>query len=387
MNRFNKVLGYSTIFLAPLDTYTLKFFLFNLSLFRSALLAWFGVTLFTLIVSNKIKIDRLGAVFIVGTLFSSVVSFISSDNLASSTSFLFNEIMGTMILFCFSQNYSHRDVDDLLKTFLLSALIPVIFSIWAIYSFVGNGEIISSLPMPRLLSSILMPYELQSTDLGGIPRLWMPFSVGPHMAYFVLVIVVLLVYENGTIIKNRVLKISALGISGVMLIGTFSRMALLSLSLVIIRNAIYRKGDYRNLVGVLTFSMLLAFLMPLILPSYWMDLQRLFSRKLSFDILQDRHVLLVYEGIYQWLHSFRTILVGVGMNNNSTLVTKYTFLPPGSSFLSNYVTLLVERGLLGVLTIIVPIFILKKRVDRCAKKLKDYTNRNMYLALLMSWIY
>ena len=106
------------------------------------------------------------------------------------------------------------------------------------------------------------------------------------------------------------------------------------------------------------------------------------------DILQDRHLLVPLDGILIWISSFRYLFIGIGYGSSINMIGKLTFLPP--HFLNSFVTLIAEKGILGLLTVIelinIQIKLLKKTITSnfdSAYVAISYA----YLTMLISFIF
>jgi hypothetical protein len=78
-------------------------------------------------------------------------------------------------------------------------------------------------------------------------------------------------------------------------------------------------------------------------------INKLLNRFVIEDLTQDRHFLVPIEGIIIWLSSVKNFVIGIGYGSSINLAGRFTFLPP--YFLNSFVTLIAEKGLIGLLIV------------------------------------
>jgi hypothetical protein len=108
-------------------------------------------------------------------------------------------------------------------------------------------------------------------------------------------------------------------------------------------------------------------------------LTKMFTRFMAFDFVQDRHFLVPLDGILIWIDSLENFILGIGTGSSVNITGAHTFLP--AYFLNSFVTLVVERGFLGLCIIMLLIFLTKNLFYK-AKMNKDETSESVVFCLL-----
>lgn len=339
-----KQIGFLIIIVFPFDTYRFNTPVISLSFFRILLILLTVFNIFNLFYCKQ-RIDKLGLFLVFISLISSFFTYLLTDFYVDSIPLLFNEIMGFLLIFNFMIIYDFSDLRILLKLFVIANLTPIFYSIWIISSFLLFGEIQFELPIPDVLSGIVVTGEFEAANFSGLPRLWMPFMTSPQLAISIALAIIFLLFMSVEKGFFKTYKNLLLIIFFAILVGTFSRSLFIALIFSIFVSFLSKP---KRFLLFLIPLMLLIVLVPVISSNEFVEsyISRM-SRHLSSNIKEDRHFLLVLEGLRIWTLNIKNFFIGMGMGNNSLYKGFYTFLPSGSSFLSTYITTVAERGVIG----------------------------------------
>lgn len=382
---FSIFFGYASILIFPLDTYRIELPLFSISLFRFSLIFWTLLN-FLIALRKKISISRLVLLTLFGSLFSSVLAFTRSAYIEEATPFLLNEVMGFLIIINSIITFYNINTEQLIKTYVLSQIIPLIFSVYTIYQFTINGVIQNDLPPIPIIESYIVPYQFHAPNVSGLPRLWMPFVTGPHLALSMSIAIIYIIFY---LWKQKFFAKILLPFYILILFGTFSRTSLIAVTAVLIFGNGINKRIIERSIKVLIMIVSIWIIFSIINLDYFENLARLILRRFNFSLTEDRHFLLVFESLRIWLSEVKTFFFGIGMYNNGLYRGVYTFLPPGSSFLSTYFTTLTERGVIGFIMVFLPFLYVLIKSFRTRKTETDVEKslRMVTLTILISFMF
>ena len=380
------LLGFASILFFPLDTYRIEIPFISLSIFRFFLLFWSFTNFIVILTKPILPISKSALVVLIGSLLSTFFAFSRSAFITESFPFLFNEVMGFLIIINSIITFQKTDLPKVLYFYILSQLIPLFFSIFNFYQFTVNGLIFDSLPAIPGLENFIIPYKFNASDFSGLPRLWMPFVTGPHLA---LSISLAIIYLNYFLVKKNIFMKILLPLFLLVLLGTFSRTSMIAVLIVLIFGKGINLKLISNSIKFLIILMIISISIAYVSPDYFDNFVRLNIRRFDTSITDDRHFLLVLDAIRIWLSEVKIFLFGIGMYNNDLYTGFYTFLPPGSSFLSTYFTTLTERGIVGFTLVFSPfIYIINKSLNFNKYKLDYLKAINMgTLLILISFMF
>ena len=356
--KLQKKIGLLLIFFAPIDIYRIEFPFSNLSLFRVFFIVLIFFFFLQLILKSKIKKLPNIYFFLILSIFSLVIGLFQTISLQLSKEFILNEFMGVILIFLFVNIYTRNDLIVLVKTYIASLIIAIFFAIFVYYKYIINGTLVIDLPFTNKLSFLVpvtnnFKYALRS---GQIPRLILPFSTSPHLALNLSLAIIYIFFFKRFYNHRKSLSIILLVAFLAVLIGTLTRSVLISLTLAFF---LYFILQIRKKKYIINFSkrkvsiaiIVLSFFIVLFVIFFPTEIiEKLFARFSELGehnfFNSDRHFLLIHEAFIIWLKNIKTFLVGIGIGNIRFQKGVYTYLPP-KSMLNSFLTVLVERGIVG----------------------------------------
>ena len=171
------------------------------------------------------------------------------------------------------------------------------------------------------------------------------------------------------------------------LILTGSRTGIITLVLVLLFEFLTRKKTFSN-KKMNIFLLSVIFFIPLVLNlNDSLYIQKFLNRMVNIDILSDRHFLVPLDGLIIWVSNIRYFLFGIGYGSSINMVGAHTFLP--EYFLNSFVTIIVEKGLLGVSIVF---YQLKMIINSCKNLIRKDDNlrcvvSGVFLIVAISFVF
>lgn len=319
--------------------------LLNLTLFQIVLILSGFVVLLDIIRQGKIykgKYLFLGICY----LFSSIMAFFLSTYPSWAKSYLLLGLMTTMIILAFPNEFDINDIPLLEKTLIRSQYIVIPFSIYSIYMYYFQGGLPKKINLLGGMSVTLDDDFIQRAQAASQVRLSLPYATPPVLSIVMAVCLVILI-TNAQLFSKKV-RYSLIVIYAFVLFFTGSRSGVLGL---IVALFVWYIEDIRNKKMTKTklfifVAIAAAVIGVIIILSDTIYFRKLYGRTFSMDILTDRHFLVPLDGIIIWLSSIKNFVFGIGFGSSFYMTGMHTVLP--AYFLNSFVTLIAERGILGL---------------------------------------
>ncbi|MEX2428335.1 MAG: hypothetical protein WD577_08840 [Bacteroidales bacterium] len=236
----------------------------------------------------------------------------------------------------------------------MSAVFPLLISIYIYYEFFFNLRLIDTLPLTDVLPIFeTYTFDTKKFRAGFFPRIGLPYGISPALAVSMSILIILQYFRLKELKEKRGLNIVILFSLIFLMLGTLTRTTIISLLITIFIYWITQlkviKLKTRLKIIHLFFAFIICAIILYIPSTIFFDqlLLRLTSGKLS----EDRHLLLILEGVHILFSEFKIFLFGIGDGNLFKYDGTYTFLPP-HSLLNSYLTMMVHRGILGFIVTI-----------------------------------
>jgi O-antigen ligase len=381
-----KKLGYLLIIIAPLDFFTIPFPIINLSLFRISLLVYYLLFFFKFTIKPKLKKTNK-YIFLFFIFLSSIIGIMRARTFDDSSSVFFNEIMGITLIFLFINVYNHKDINNLLKSYLWSMFIPILLSIYTYFHLIFLNTKINNIFGYPLDEGVI-----HRMDMGKFIRLSLPFGSPPHLSLAIISAIIILMYY---LFKEKIncKKILLLLLLLAVFIGTLTRTTIISLalSLIIILFIVIVNKDVvkRRTVSIVKKKklfkiILISFIgLSVFTGSIFVLPDGTFNKLVRrFSELQknSRHFLVIYEGFNILSEKLSNFFLGIGTKGSIYYQGVYAHLPP--HFLNSYLTILVERGVIGFFLYYGFYFILLIELFLICSKNKNRLNLMLLLVLI-----
>ena len=376
-----------TIFMSSTDIVRFKSGFDFIGPYRVVLIITFILAIFYVICSKKILKGRY--LYLTTLIFiSSPIAYIISTNKEWAISSFLNDYMGLILIFLVCNFFKIEDFRLLLKTFILSQLFTIVFSIYSYYMFYYGGGLQEQFNLLGIFNITLDKEFLLRGQISGMIRLSLPYATPPQLSIVMSIIISILIGDNKIFQKKY--RYLLIFIFSIILIFTQSRTGVIAMfiSIVIITMIKVFVKKRINIKYVLLICSVAVIGVIFILQSESALILKFISRFKIDDILQDRHLLVPLDGILIWISSFRYLFIGIGYGSSINMIGKLTFLPP--HFLNSFVTLVAEKGILGLLTVIelinIQVKLLKKTISsnfNSAYVAISYA----YLTMLISFIF
>lgn len=351
----------------------------SLSLFQISLILSIGFGFAGLLFKRHIFI---GNYFFFSGVYaiSSIVAFVISINPVWAKSYFLLGLMTAALIFIIPNYFENEDIDLLEKAIIRSQFIVFPFSLYSIYMFYVCGGLPNKINIIGGLSITLDSDTLLRGQASSQIRLMLPYSTPPVLSV-ALAICVMILITNKNLYGNKTRRLLIILFS-VCLIFTGSRTGLIGLALailILLYRKYHKKGKLKvSNVAILIFGFIgVLFLLAISQNSIY--LVKFFRRFSNFDFLQDRHFLVPLDGLIIWISSLNSFFFGIGTGSSLFIQGAHTYLP--AYFLNSFITLVAERGILGLYLVIcltsLPVSLLKK-----AKKLSDSKTESVGLSLM-----
>ncbi|MEN6600537.1 MAG: O-antigen ligase family protein [Rectinema sp.] len=372
----------------PIDL--IRIFNESISLFRIFLiLALISTSLFILEQMKIPNINRIAVSWIIIGFSSSILAFLFSLDNSYAKSALLNDLSGIMLVFTVLMNYSVDDIDVLLKAFVLSQLSAIPFSIYTIRLFGNMASIFNNITFLGIFT-LKLDYSQTIETIQNL-RLFLPYSSATALSVTMAASIVVLIYK-GNYLFGRILKSILLILYSALMVFSQSRTGIVALFIVILVYTIIRSFKTRSFKlasrFVVVFLVLVAISSFIIRTSNSAIIEKFVKRikyELAQSIFDNRHFLVPLEGLRIWLSSPSSFIFGIGYGGNAHFIGKWTYLPD-NSFLNSFVTVVAQKGLLGLFMIFLWIILYNKTV-RYSKAIGSYHLTILWAVLLVSCLF
>lgn len=326
-------------------------------------------------VQNMLNVRGIAVLWAV----SSILAFITSINPSWAKSYLLLGLMSTFIFLLIPAFFGEENINLLLKTLIRSQYIVIPFSILNYVLFYNVPFMPEEIPLGAGMSIHLGQDALDRGTAGGEMRLMLPYATPPVLSIVMAMCITMLIFSKD--LFHKYTKIALIFIFGTILIFTGSRTGMMGLLLIL--PFLVFNGDLKKILSTLPIKwrvlvLILCFTLIFVLIDNNYFQKMIVGRFSSVDnggIDDDRHYLVPLDGFLIWIKSLSNFIFGIGFGSSAYMKGDHTFLPP--YFLNSYITLLAERGLLGLVILL-----------RLVKYLvRLYKERFMYSKNIIAFIY
>lgn len=320
------------------------------SIFQIVLIIAAVGILFDIINNRYIKRGRyllIGICYI----FSSILALMLSTYPSWARSYFLLGIMTAMIILVVPNLFTKSDILLLERTLIRSQYIAIPFSIYSFYMYYFRGGLPKVINLFAGLSISLDDDLIRRAQAASQVRLTLPYATPPVLSVVMAVCVVLLICNDELFEKK--IRYTLIVIYAIILMFTGSRSGILGL---VFSLGLWFLFDYRKKIKtrttVLTGALILAVAVGILLymseTTYFHKLYSL--RSINIDLMSDRHFLVPLDGLIIWVGSIKNFVLGIGFGSSYNMTGVHTYLPP--YFLNSFVTLVAERGILGLIIVI-----------------------------------
>lgn len=384
MYKFTRFLILSTIMVSGTQCISVPFV--NLSIFQIALL-------FTGLISVLEIPRRLGRHSVKKALplillwfLSNILAYATSTNHGWAKSYLLLGFMSVFIFVVIPAFFDASDKEILLKTLIRSQYIVIPFSIINYILFYKIGMMPEEIPLGGGFTVELGEEALDRGTAAGEMRLMLPYSTPPVLSIVMGMCIMLLLFSKD--LFNKYVKLVLILVFSTILIMTGSRTGIIGIALTLL--FLFLGGDLRSYIrklplGWILFSLILAVVVIVVFNDNEYIQKMVINRFSGVDsdsMDDDRHFLVPLDGLLIWMDNISNFILGIGYGSSINMKGAHTYLPP--YFLNSYVTMVAERGILGLLIII----ILISQVGNLYKARKLYDNNSRaYIYAFMAGLF
>ena len=304
--------------------------------------------------------------------FSSILAWQTSINPEWGKSYFLLGMMTTLILLIIPNVFTRRDLPRIERWLVRSQYIVIPFSLFFVMAFNAIGAMPDEVLLPGGLSITLGEGALDRGTAAGEVRLMLPYATPPVLSIVMAMTLTILLF-NDELFKKWI-RWSLVGIFGAILILTGSRSGIMGMILLFLLLLV--KGEFkRQLKKVKKKYVILGIIVLVVLAVVLMQFE--YFQKMIIDrfynpdrkgISEDRHYLVPLDGLLIWIGSARNFILGIGFGSSMMMRGAHTYLPP--YFLNSFVTLLAERGIMGLMLVILLIWLFARLF-----RLRRYMNK------------
>lgn len=286
--------------------------------------------------------------------FSSILAYLTSINPSWAKSYLLLGLMSAFIFILIPLYFDKDDFPILAKTLIRSQYIVIPFSV-IVYLFFYNVSVFpEKIPLGGGMYISMTEEALDRGVAAGNLRLMLPYATPPVLSIVMTMCLTLLIFSKGLFADN--VKTVLCAIFGTILIFTGSRSGIAGLLILFI--ILFFNGDAKRVIRKIPPLWIVLFIVCgigiCILLADSEYVQKLvigrFTSLGENSMEEDRHYLVPLDGIILWLSSLKNFFVGIGFGSSLFIKGAHTYLPP--YFLNSYVTMLVERGFMGLIILL-----------------------------------
>lgn len=359
----------------------------GLSIFQISLLITVFVALLGIIRKRTV---RKGIYLFVSFVWvvSSVVAWLVSINPSWANSYFLLGLMTSFFILLFPSYFDRNDVFILEKTLIRSQYIVLPFSIYFYYMFYTNGGVPNHLDLFGGFYIDLDDDTLTRGQAASLLRLMLPYSTPPVLSLVMAMCVIMLLSNKD--LYSKIMRYFLLLSYSLVLIMTGSRTGFIGLCLFAVVHLILkmlsfsREKSAKYFVTILGVMIIAIIVFPFL--SDVVYIQKMFiNRTEGFScesLMSDRHFTVPLDGFLIWISSIQNFLIGIGFGSSLFMTGEHTFLPP--YFLNSFITLLAERGLMGLLLCI---FLISLSVSLYSKRaMMNYAEKSLTYAFIVGML-
>lgn len=356
-----------------------------LSPFRLLMFLLMFMMIIYVFVKGSLKLGRY-LYFILLIAISSIISYYISTNKEWGLSFLLNDYIGIFIIFLISNIFDIDDLTRIYKMIILSQVVTILLNVYTLIQFYLKGIIVKEISLFNIFSIVLSDEYVRRALIFGQPRLALPYPSPPHLSVVMAICIFILLYKKDLFRKTA--RYFFIGVFSLILILTYSRTGIVASVLVYITILCYKNFKLKiNLNKLILILSIIIFLLIFNQDNIYI-LDKFLKRFMLTNILKDRHLLVPIEGIMIWLSSIKRFVFGIGYGSSINMTGKYTFLPP--HFLNSFVTLIAERGILGLLIVAELISMFRRNLKIVCNNFiekKIYIISFLYMIIFFSFLF
>ena len=340
----------------------------NFTFFQISFMIFACFFIIYIVIGKKLK---RGLYLFLSMLFfiSSFLAYFTSINKSWATSYLLLNLMISIIIIAVPNLFYNDDIVLLKKMLIRSQYIVIPFSIYSIYMFYFRGGLPNIVKLPLgMIIQLDNDFLLRSQASHQI-RLSLPYATPPVLSLVLALCIIILLFSDN--IYNKKIKYILIAIFSVLLVLTGSRTGIVGLFVAgfifAFKNLKHKTIKTKKISFFALALIIITIVFFLIFDTVY--IQKALTRFLNINILSDRHFLVPLDGLIIWTSSLKNFIFGIGFGSSAYMTGAHTYLPP--YFLNSFVTLLVERGLLGLLIVIILIYLLMKKNIEYKKNYKE----------------
>lgn len=372
LNRLVKLMVLVTIVLS--STINMRFTFVSISPFHVSLFLTFSLAVINILMVRKLT-KGFHLVITTVILLSSLLSYSISNYKEWAMGFLLNDFLGIAMIFLIVNYFFDFETDKILKALIRSQYLTILCSVYFIFMYYGLGSVVNHINLLNVIEMNLSEAYLERMSFGNDLRLSFPYSTPPRLSV-VMSVAIFILWTNKQLFSKSariILLFSFLSI----LFFTFSRTGVLALVVVMALWKVFKIKEWFNFKSLLVAS---CFIVGSLIILYLYP-PEVIERFQITNFTENRHLLVPIEGLIIWTSKLQYFLFGTGFGESMGLVGKYTYLPP--YYLNSYVTLLAERGFLGILILFIYIYPLIYFLRK--KKIKNSTVFFGFFIILVSF--
>lgn len=380
MYKFTRFLILFTIMISGTQCISVPFV--NLSIFQIALILTGIVSALQL--PGRLSRNSVNKAMSLSILWflSNILAYTTSSNPDWAKSYLLLGFMSVFIFVVIPAFFDTSDKEILLKTLIRSQYIVIPFSIINYVLFYNIGIMPEEIPLGGGFIVELGEEALDRGSAAGEMRLMLPYATPPVLSVVMAMCIMILVFSKN--LFNNYVKLALILVYGTILIMTGSRTGIMGIALTL--PFLFFGGDLRSYIRKLPIVwILLSLIIAVVIVVVFSDneyIQKMiinrFSKVDTNSMDDDRHFLVPLDGILIWIDNIINFIFGIGYGSSINMKGAHTFLPP--YFLNSYVTMVAERGILGLIIIIM--LIRKVKYLYKYRKLYDYNSRAYIYAFM-----
>ncbi len=348
----------------------------GLSIFQLLVIATVAVGL-PYVLSKTVK---EGSYFFTSLLWglSTLIAWVVSINAEWGKSCLLLGLMTSLLLFIIPNCLKRSDIPQLIKIMIWSQYIVIPFSVFCLYIYYTVGGSPDVIPLPFGMSITPSEDALDRGTAAGEIRLYLPYATPPILSIVMSMCITLLLFCKGLFKTYQ--KWILISVFTLILIMTGSRSGIVGILFVVV--FLFFNGELKYVFKRGKFKIVLSLIV--VIAVFAMVSQTEYVQKMVFGrmeniqnttLMQDRHFLVPLDGLLIWIDSFKNFVVGIGFGSGYYMKGAHTFLPP--YFMNSFVTLLAERGIMG-LTLVIFLIRLTFKLVRLRKFLNDNERALVY---------
>lgn len=314
------------------------------SLFQISLIITFAVCVLKpkrLAVGLYPKLSFIYAISCIVPFFTSISPNVISNFLVA--------IMTCLLMFSIPVFFELNELSKLEKFLIRSQYIVIPFSFLSLFYFYQRGGIPEHLD---LVGGLYIDFD-EEAALRGVHaseiRLMLPYATPPVLSVIMAMSIVLL-YYNKQLFANKI-RICLIILFSTIMILTGSRSGVYGLAVLIVLRLLSNGFSFKTILYTTAIGIFLCIF--LYISSQIEYLSKFINKMQEIDpsnLSEDRHLLVPIDGILLWLDSPGNFLFGIGYGSSEFMEGAHTYLPP--YFLNSFVTLIAERGILGLLVVV-----------------------------------